>query len=102
MLGLTFKQWFLRFAFNSDFFPWSPKSLCGVWVGMGHGLRKVRSHHQRNEPGTGLRGPCSCLVKKQQAQVAQATDSLQDSLLHTSSTFIVLITILSAPYLEGC
>lgn len=98
MLGLKFKQWFLRFVFNGGFLPWSPKSLRGVRVGKS-GLGKSGLTIRGAEPGTGPSRLCNCVVKKKQAQVAGASDSLQDSLLHTSSTFIVLITILSARYL---
>ena len=45
------------------------------------------------------KGLCNELVGKKQEQIAQFSDSLQVLLLHTFSTFIVLITFLSTCFL---
>lgn len=84
-------------CFNHDFFHGAPHSF--VVFGWGEVMCLGESALVRGtEPwDRSQQSLCDWWVKKKQVPIAQCSDSLQVSLLHTSSTFVVLITVLS-PY----
>lgn len=74
-----------------------PQFLCGAGGGEGwEEWAEWRIYHQRHRAkGQVSAGPLQLFDWEEALWITQASDRLQVLLLHTSSTFIVLITILS-------